>query len=96
MRWARRCCEKGTRRMIVIMIIGATMTMLIVPRLPILNVITAEPPMTGTQTSKPTVNYAVDETCITGAATTGSQECLRSSSTLSPDRRSAPSFILVS
>ena len=82
--------------MIVIVTIGATMTMPIAPRLPVLSAITAEPPMTRTQTSEPTINHAVDEACVAGAATTRSQGRLRSSSTLSPSRRSVPSFILVS
>lgn len=82
--------------MIVIVTIGATMTMPIAPRLPVLSAITAEPAMTRTQTSEPTINHAVDEADVAGAATTRSQGRLRSSSTLSPSRRSAPSFNLIS
>ena len=59
--------------MIVIATIGATMTMPIAPRLPVLSVITVEPAMTRTQTSEPTINHAVDEACVAGAATTRSQ-----------------------
>ena len=66
-RWVLRCCRKGTRRMIVIATIGATMTMPIAPRLPVLSAITAEPAMTRTQTSEPTINHAVDEADVAGA-----------------------------
>ena len=53
--------------MIVIVTIGATMTMPIAPRLPVLSAITAEPAMTRTQTSEPTINHAVDEADVAGA-----------------------------
>ena len=82
--------------MIVIVTIGATMTMPIAPRLPVLNAITAEPAITRTQTSEPTINHAIDDACVAGATTTRSLGRLRSSSTLSPSRRSAPSFNRVS
>ena len=47
--------------MIVIATIGATMTMPIAPRLPVLSAMTAEPAMTRTQTSEPAINHAVEQ-----------------------------------
>jgi len=82
--------------MSVIVTIGATMTMPIAPRLPVLSAITVEPAMTRTQTSEPTINHAADEAGAAGAATTRSQGRLRSSSTLPPSRRSVPSLSLIS
>ena len=82
--------------MIVIATIGATMTMPIAPRLPVLTATAAEQPMTSKQTSEPTINHAADEAGAAGAATTRSQGRLRSSSMLPPSRRSVPSFILIS
>ena len=82
--------------MIVIATIGATMTMPIAPRLPVLSAMIAEPAMTRTQTSEPAINHAVDDPDVVGATTTRSKGRLRSSSTLFPIRRSVPSFILIS
>ena len=82
--------------MIVIATIGATMTIPIAPRLPVRTAIAAEPAMTRTQVSEPTINHAIDEAGAAGAATTRSQGRLRSSSTLSPSLRSAPSLSFIS
>ena len=58
--------------MIVIATIGATMTMPIAPRLPVLTATAAEQPMTSKKTSEPTINHAADEAGAAGAATTRS------------------------
>lgn len=81
--------------MIVIATIGATMTMPIAPRLPVLSAMTAEPAMTRTQTSDPT-NDQAKEDADGGAGTTRLAGRLRSSSTLSPRRSSVPSLSLIS
>ena len=47
--------------MSVIVTIGATMTMPIAPRLPVLTATAAEQPMTSKKTSEPTINHAADE-----------------------------------
>ena len=76
--------------MIVIATIGATMTMPIAPRLPVLTATAAEQPMTSKQTSEPTINHAADEAGAAGAATTRSQGRLRSSSMLPPQPQERP------
>ena len=47
--------------MIVMASIGATMTMPMAPRLPVVIAIAAEPAMTRTQISEPTIDQAIDE-----------------------------------
>ena len=77
--------------MIVIASIGATMTMPMAPRLPVVIAIAAEPAMTRMQTSEPTIDQT-NEDADGGAGTTRLVGRLRSSSTLSPRRSSAPSL----
>ena len=77
--------------MIVMASIGATMTMPMAPRLPVVIAIAAEPAMTRTQISEPTIDQAIDE-ADSGAGTTRSAGRPRNSSTLSPRRSSAPSL----
>lgn len=92
----RRRCRNGTRRMIVIATIGATMTMPIAPRLLVLTATAAEQPMTSKQTSEPTINHAADEAGAAGAATrvAGTPAQLEH---VAPSRRSAvPSLSLIS
>ena len=77
--------------MIVMASIGATMTIPMAPRLPVMIDVAAEPAITRTQTSETTIDHAIED-ADGGAGTTRSEGRLRSSSTLSPRRTRAPSL----
>lgn len=77
--------------MIIIASIGATMTIPMAPRFPVVIAIAAEPAMTRTHTSDPTIDQTTED-ADGGVGTTRLSGRLRSSRTVSPTRSRVPSL----